>query len=1161
MTEISNENHLGQNIYYDHQLIPDKHYFGAFLNQAIDNLEEIKDLLFEKYKIEARKTANGKKRGDLKLVFPENLAYSDWDLRIKYSSRYLPFIRELYHLANTSGTDRTAIIKSFTTTLDQFENTLKSLRNFYTHHYHKPLSIPDSLFDTLDQLLVSAAVSAKKRRMKDDKVQQVIRKSLSIEYKLLFQNKRAQLEEKKKENKLISLDPEQIHAAVINDSFKHLLYKEKGTGNVSVKDGYKSKEMVETSRLLVDFSSRGLVFFLCLFLTKRQGEELRSRLKGFKGKAANIFGNPSGLKNMATHWTYSALALKSGKLKLSTDFHKESLLVQMVDELSKVPHEVYECLSEADKQEFLEDINEYIREGNADYTLAESRVVHPVIRKRYEDKFNYFALRFLDEFRSFDTLRFQVCIGNYVHDKRTKFIEGTQVETSRTIREKITICEKLSTVSSKKRKYWETSEDKSDWEFYPNPFYNFVGNCIPIYIRLNKDYKDLKPDLQELIDGKKQAVSEITRMRASRKKLPKEQIAQIINKVKLEKSEPPIGPRGPEAFLSLNELPALLHAILVKKISEDDIEKMIVESIQQHRRTIINFEPGQDIPNSKISTKLKHSKEESESYDFDKMLRSLGLAINDCDNRLTELDLKIREAKIQRRDRTFDNQELGEIAFWLSGDIVRFLPKSSRKSWRGYHHSHLQQLLAFYNARRNELDNFLDQTWKNAAGPFWIPELRGLFRSSSFDVFYRGYLQFRKEILSGFKLTIEQHRGNQSLIQKELNRGMFIVFRKRDYLTRKTKDLQVDLLTRPFLLPRGIFDPKPTFVKDKKPLEHPTLFAEWYVSVLQEIQNRPDKFQSFYQTPRDYQDLFDIEKKNNPDFIQNKKKLSASDQFSLLKMKQDLKIKTVKIQDIFIKKMLERIFEQVLGHTPNFELADLYLTKAQKLEIQERARAQSSRGAGDDSPNIYNEDFLWNKTTHFKKGQLEEKQVKIKDVGKLHRLVQSAKVRCLFDYASERIWSVKELEDELALYERLRRETILKEIQEFESTILLSTIGHSQGTHPPQFEQDGDPNFKCYIINGVIRSKGLETNDTLERLLKMKSIEDLSPSEFQDESSTVKKAIALIFLRNKFCHDQLPSKAWFSFFQALYPMDSSQISFVQYLQRVVSLAIKDLNNK
>jgi hypothetical protein len=84
----------------------------------------------------------------------------------------------------------------------------------------------------------------------------------------------------------------------------------------------------------------------------------------------------------------------------------------MIDELSKVPDCVYQNLSETKQKDFIEDWNEYFKdnEENAE-NLENSRVVHPVIRKRYEDKFNYFAMRFLDEFANFKTLKFQVSMG------------------------------------------------------------------------------------------------------------------------------------------------------------------------------------------------------------------------------------------------------------------------------------------------------------------------------------------------------------------------------------------------------------------------------------------------------------------------------------------------------------------------------------------------------------------------------------------------------------------------------------------------------------------------------------------------------------------------------------------------------------------------------
>ena len=102
-----------------------------------------------------------------------------------------------------------------------------------------------------------------------------------------------------------------------------------------------------------------------MFLTKKETEQLKANIKGFKAKVigedAEITKENNSLKYMATHWVFSYLSYKGLKRRVKTSFEKTTLLTQMIDELSKIPNEVYETLSVSNKEEFLEDIKEFIR--------------------------------------------------------------------------------------------------------------------------------------------------------------------------------------------------------------------------------------------------------------------------------------------------------------------------------------------------------------------------------------------------------------------------------------------------------------------------------------------------------------------------------------------------------------------------------------------------------------------------------------------------------------------------------------------------------------------------------------------------------------------------------------------------------------------------------
>lgn len=175
-------------------------------------------------------------------------------------------------------------------------------------------------------------------------------------------------------------------------------------------------------------SSSGVIFLLSCFLNRKEIEDLKANIKGYKGKVTKN-EEPTLEKNsirfMTTHrifsfWHYKGL---KNKIKTSESATKETLLMQIIDELSKVPDVIYQNLSKDLQDSFIEDWNEYYKDNEENQeNLENSKVVHPVIRKRYEDKFNYFAIRFLDEFVDFPSLRFHVHLGNYLVDSREKEI-------------------------------------------------------------------------------------------------------------------------------------------------------------------------------------------------------------------------------------------------------------------------------------------------------------------------------------------------------------------------------------------------------------------------------------------------------------------------------------------------------------------------------------------------------------------------------------------------------------------------------------------------------------------------------------------------------------------------------------------------------------------
>ncbi|MDH5033977.1 type VI-B CRISPR-associated RNA-guided ribonuclease Cas13b [Chryseobacterium cucumeris] len=1112
---------IGHGIAYDHSKIQDKHFFGGFLNLAENNIKAVLKAFSEKFNVG---NVDVKQFADVSLK--DNLPDNDFQKRVSFLKMYFPVVDFI-----NSPNNRTKFRSDLTTLF----KSVDQLRNFYTHYFHKPLDFDASLFILLDDIFARTAKEVRDQKMKDDKTRQLLSKSLSEELQKGYDLQLERLKELKRQGKKVNIhDQLGIKNGVLNNAFNHLIYKdgESFKTKLTYSSALTSFELAENG---IEISQSGLLFLLSMFLKRKEIEDLKSRIKGFKAKVViDEDGKVNGLKFMATHWVFSYLCFKGLKSKLSTEFQEETLLIQIIDELSKVPDELYCAFDKETRDKFIEDINEYVKEGHQDFSLEDAKVIHPVIRKRYENKFNYFAIRFLDEFVKFPSLRFQVHVGNYVHDRRIKNIDGTTFETERVVKDRIKVFGRLSEISSYKAQYLSSVSDKHDetgWEIFPNPSYVFINNNIPIHISVDTSFKKEIADFKKL--RRAQAPDEL-KIRGAEKKR-KFEITQMIGSKSVLNQEEPI------ALLSLNEIPALLYEILINGKEPAEIERIIKDKLNERQDVIKNYNPENWLPASQISRRLRSNKGER-IINTDKLLQLVTKELL-----VTEQKLKIisdnREALKQKKEGKyirkfiFTNSELGREAIWLADDIKRFMPADVRKEWKGYQHSQLQQSLAFYNSRPKEALAILESSWnlkdEKIIWNEWI--LKSFTQNKFFDAFYNEYLKGRKKYFAFLSEHIVQYTSNAKNLQKFIKQQMpKDLFEKRHYIIEDLQTEKNKILSKPFIFPRGIFDKKPTFIKDVKVEDSPESFANWYQYGYQ----KDHQFQKFYDWKRDYSDVF-LEHLGKP-FINNgdRRTLGMEELKERIIIKQDLKIKKIKIQDLFLRLIAENLFQKVFKYSAKLPLSDFYLTQEERIEKENTAALQSVREEGDKSPNIIKDNFIWSKTVRYKNGQIIENTVKLKDIGKLNVLSLDDKVQTLLSYDDAKPWSKNALENEFSIgensYEVIRREKLFKEIQQFESEI-LSRSGWDGVNHPAQLENNGNPKFKIYIVNGILRkSAGLYSHGEDIWFEYNADFNNLDADVLETKSELVQLAFLVTAIRNKFAHNQLPAKQFYYYIREKY---------------------------
>lgn len=1104
---------------FNYSSLEDKHYFAGFLNLAWDNIEITFKVFFDRFGITPVKPIAA-----IDICFNEKVPISDYQDRIDFLKQYFPVIHYLSikdthkTLENLERDKRENKRREyFRSNFQILITAIRDLRDFYTHHFHEPVHLSDKFFELLDKIFLAVVKDVKQHKLKGDNTRHLLKKDLREELDKLIQSKKDYLRKQKQGGRRVNLDPLSIENAVLNDAFSHLVYKK------HVDKKYQSNALSENcTDFSLNISESGLLFLLSMFLHRRENEQLRSGIKGYKAKiivdsAKPIDRKNNSLKYMATHWVFNYLSVKPIKERLNTAFHKETLLLQIADELSKVPDELYQTFTEDQRKEFLEDINEYFKDNDETEPFERNRVIHPVIRKRYEDKFNYFALRFLDEFVDFPTLRFQVHLGNYIHDKREKWINGTGLQTQRTIKEKINVFGRLSEVSKKKSDFFFKKID-TKWEMFPEPSYNIIGNNIPIYIQLSRSKvegaKELNSALVQL------AIQESKVNRIESKSSKKEIVKEISDEFYLG---------SPTALFSLNELPSLLYQVLINKKTGQELEDILVETLVERYKIINEYTPNINVPTSLITKKLRRSSGEF-NYDFEKLLRAVNREIQITQDKLKWL--KELNDNPNKRKYVFTTKELGQEATWLAYDIKRFMPKSVRKNWKGYQHKHLQTLLAFYDTMSDELSSFLRDSWNLEDRNYFFNEwlVKSLYKNRFFQ-FYESYLSRRMVYFANLHQQINEFINNKKILNKCLaQQCVWSVFQKRLYTIQPTEIQKKELLLKPLVFWRGLFDEKPTYIQGKNPKNEPELFADWYRYILSETHS----LQKFYTWKRDYKELFD-KYKNIAEFVQNKHNLTEEQQFELFKRKWDKKIRDSIGQDIFSNLMVRRMINEMYGQKKDEQVVELtlsnyYLTQRERLEKERAAQQQSIKEKGDRSQNITKDSFVWTMNFPYKRDYIYEDAVKLKDFGKFVRFLQDEKVKRIFSYdPSKRDWTKLGLEKELEKYEKHRREDIFKLFQDIERKILEESKFDGKN-HPKDFENKGNPSFKKYIIYGLLKKDTTLNEEDINWVDNMheKTYENEETVKvLQQKDKKIQDTFLLIYLRNKFAHNQLPIKSYY----------------------------------
>jgi hypothetical protein len=412
-------------------------YFGAYLNMARHNMILLVNRLTEKFKYlgfdrlgDDEEIANGKHI--LYDIF--NPAKTEYEIdrfkvyKFLVRRHYLPFIK-IFHEKLGVQLDENPVVdyENLHKFLTEVFTLLSNLRNSYSHY----LALDEN----------GKQINTRKP---------VISELVSEKLELLF-----------KESPEFSF--ERFSETQTKENFKHL----------------ESYQLFDGNKL----TEHGFYFFINLFLERKYASKFLKKIRGFKNETTPPF--------RATLQAFTAYCVTVPDERLGNADRKQSLLMEMLNELQRCPKALYRLLSEDDKKIFepqieIEGINnillnstnyEKISDEDIDKLLFELTTL-----KRHDDRFPYFALRFMDEFGLLPNIRFQIVLGKLQTKKYDKTIGKETI--NRRIIKQVNAFGKLSDFEDKEEEVLkELGVDDNEIYFDQfAPHYNMENNKIPFYL-------------------------------------------------------------------------------------------------------------------------------------------------------------------------------------------------------------------------------------------------------------------------------------------------------------------------------------------------------------------------------------------------------------------------------------------------------------------------------------------------------------------------------------------------------------------------------------------------------------------------------------------------------------------------------------------------------
>lgn len=590
---------------------------------------------------------------------------------------------------------------------------------------------------------------------------------------------------------------------------------------------------IEGTSPLVLLSSFGLVYFCAMFLSKGQVKQMLSDVKLFETSPYSKEQNGIVRDIICVYH----IRTPRGK-KLEGSDGKVTLALDILNELRKCPRELFDVLTPEGQKLFEDKIEDKI--GKA-YGYIHDDVVR---RIRNIDRFSHLALRYIDETKLFNFIRFQVQLGRFRFKFRDKICIDGKSEV-RILQKEIKGFGRLQEIEQQRKKEYQdmlqTSVSKA---------MKIDGEDVNLeLLQFEKDTADSEPYITD-----SRAFYNISNNRIGlywSEDVTESNVCYLpkLEKVEVEGKKLGIKPEMPApcAMLSIYDLPALLfcHYLCSEtKKREWKPERIIIDKYNKLRRFFTDVSEGSFAP-------VANTKE------LEEKLEDYSLTINEIPQKLVEylssqkpkdqakrdiallkgrLVLRLQKT-IRRRERFRSDSEkidsndnkyakkayaairYRSLAHYLSKSFLEWQPGKDKLT--GLNFSKLQSALATFNSANQykQIKNMLTSA-KLLEGDIAHPFLKGVLREpiNNVEDLYLKYLDAEIEFLKKFFNIKENENGIDfekiGLNKPNVERARFPFIRGIARWEMRTEDyykklaqryLKVDGKPAAIWLPDGIF--------------------------------------------------------------------------------------------------------------------------------------------------------------------------------------------------------------------------------------------------------------------------------------------------------------------------------------------------------------------